>query len=101
MEVFLSKIRRGISNMDDFYKPYLTTNETRYNELVMVADYRMVSQRNKLYRIQVGVLSVAKWSHAINRSFRKVKKENETLLDCKRKNGLCVERNIYESMPSS
>ena len=32
--------------MDDFYRPYLTTNETRYNELVMVADYRMVSHRN-------------------------------------------------------
>ena len=35
-----------MSNMDDFYRPYLTTNETRYNELVMVADYRMVSHRN-------------------------------------------------------
>ena len=29
--------------MDDIYKPYLTTDETRYNELVIVADFRMVS----------------------------------------------------------
>ena len=34
---------RAISNADDIYKPYLTTKETRYNELVMVADFRMVS----------------------------------------------------------
>ena len=32
--------------MDDFYRPYLTTNETRYNELVLVADHRMVSRCN-------------------------------------------------------
>ncbi|KAK2558523.1 hypothetical protein P5673_019241 [Acropora cervicornis] len=41
-----STIRRGMSNMDDFYRPYLTTNETRYNELLMVADYRMYLDYN-------------------------------------------------------
>ncbi|XP_074614387.1 uncharacterized protein LOC141874129 [Acropora palmata] len=41
-----STIRRGISNMDDFYRPYLTTNETRYNELVLVADHRMYLDYN-------------------------------------------------------
>ena len=44
-----------MSNMDDFYRPYLTTNETRYNELLMVADYRMVSHRNNT---DCGVLSI-------------------------------------------
>ena len=44
-----------MSNMDDFYRPYLTTNETRYNELVMVADYRMVSHRKNT---NYGVLSI-------------------------------------------
>ena len=44
-----------MSNMDDFYRPYLATNETRYNELVIVADYRMVSHRNNT---DYGVLSI-------------------------------------------
>ena len=42
------QIRRSITNVDDFYKPFLTTSETRYNELVMVADFRMVSDQKNL-----------------------------------------------------
>lgn len=41
-----STIRHSISIMDSFYKSYLTTNETRYTELVMVADYRMYLKHN-------------------------------------------------------
>ncbi|KAL9951076.1 hypothetical protein ACROYT_G043672 [Oculina patagonica] len=41
-----SRIRRSISNVDAFYKPYLTTDETRYNELMLVADFRMYMQYN-------------------------------------------------------
>ena len=33
--------------MDSFYKPYLTTDETRYNELLLVVDFRMVSNGKK------------------------------------------------------
>ena len=45
---FSFQIRRSITNVDDFYKPFLTTSETRYNELVMVADFRMVSDEKNL-----------------------------------------------------
>jgi len=41
-----SRMIRAISNADDIYKPYLTTKETRYNELVMVADFRMYVKHN-------------------------------------------------------
>ncbi|KAL9951078.1 hypothetical protein ACROYT_G043674 [Oculina patagonica] len=41
-----SRIQRSISNMDAIYKPYLTTDETRYNELLLVADFRMFKQYN-------------------------------------------------------
>lgn len=41
-----SKVRRSISNADDIYKPYLTTKETRYNELVLVADFAMYLKHN-------------------------------------------------------
>ena len=37
------QMRRSISNMDSFYIPYLTTEETRYNELLLVVDFTMVS----------------------------------------------------------
>ena len=36
----MSQDRREI---DEVYRPYLTTDETRYNEIVFVADYGMVS----------------------------------------------------------
>ncbi|KAJ7351654.1 hypothetical protein OS493_036204 [Desmophyllum pertusum] len=41
-----SRIRRSISNTDEFYKPYLKTEETRYNELLLVADFRMYKKHN-------------------------------------------------------
>jgi len=41
-----SRMRRSISNMDSFYKPYLTTDETRYNELLFVVDFRMYKAYN-------------------------------------------------------
>ena len=37
------QVRRSISNKDEFYQSYLETDETRYNELVVVVDYGMVS----------------------------------------------------------
>ncbi|KAJ7386460.1 metalloendopeptidase [Desmophyllum pertusum] len=41
-----SRIKRSISNIDEFYKPYLTTGETRYNELLLVVDFRMYKKHN-------------------------------------------------------
>ena len=46
---FFFQIRRSISNMDSFYKPYLTTDETRYNELLLVVDFRMVSKKIMIF----------------------------------------------------
>ncbi|RMX44840.1 hypothetical protein pdam_00009263 [Pocillopora damicornis] len=37
------EIRRSISgDIDEFYKPFLTTDETRYNELAICVDFEMV-----------------------------------------------------------
>ena len=40
---FLFQLRRDI---DNFYRKYFTTNETRYNEVMFVADHLMVSCSN-------------------------------------------------------
>ena len=37
---FLFQLRRDI---DEFYKKYFTTDETRYNEVMFVVDHLMVS----------------------------------------------------------
>ncbi|XP_031572100.1 uncharacterized protein LOC116306186 isoform X2 [Actinia tenebrosa] len=34
----ISRLRRNVANVEDQYKPYLTTNETRYNEIFFLVD---------------------------------------------------------------
>ncbi|XP_022804380.1 zinc metalloproteinase-disintegrin-like kaouthiagin-like [Stylophora pistillata] len=42
-----SRIRRSISgHIDEFYKPFLTTDETRYNELAICVDFEMYSNHD-------------------------------------------------------
>lgn len=42
-----SRIRRSISgDIDEFYKPFLTTDETRYNELAICVDFEMYNNHN-------------------------------------------------------
>ncbi|PFX13518.1 Disintegrin and metalloproteinase domain-containing protein 9 [Stylophora pistillata] len=43
----ISRIRRSISgHIDEFYKPFMTTDETRYNELLLVVDFGMYLKHN-------------------------------------------------------
>ncbi|XP_078354823.1 zinc metalloproteinase-disintegrin-like 4a [Oculina patagonica] len=61
-----SGIRPNISNVDDVYKPYLTTNKTRYNELLLVADYKMYLKYNKNKKVvEDRVITVANAVDAI------------------------------------
>lgn len=51
------RIRRSISgHVDEFYKPFLTTDETRYNELLLVVDFGMIYQRINISLESVGNL---------------------------------------------
>ncbi|XP_066014989.1 uncharacterized protein [Pocillopora verrucosa] len=42
-----SRVRRSVlGDIDEFYKPFLTTSETRYNEVLMVVDFGMYLKYN-------------------------------------------------------
>ena len=75
-----------MSNMDDFYRPYLTTNETRYNELLMVADYRMVSHCNNtesnLVFFQFGCKTISCNKPIVLNKYKE--RRPNVILDCKR-----------------
>ena len=43
----LLQFRRNIANVDEVYRKFFITDETRYNEVVLVADYEMVTSPNR------------------------------------------------------
>jgi hypothetical protein len=44
------KLKRTVVNAEERYRPYLTTDETRYNEVLFVVDYEIVSTHIHILR---------------------------------------------------